>query len=44
MVGEKETIDISVGLWMGKERGRRGGRRGAHVHMKKRLLNIFRET
>ena len=31
MVGENKTIDTSVGVWRGKERGRKGGRRGAHV-------------
>ena len=33
MVGEKAPIDTSVGVWRGKERGRKGGRRGAHVCM-----------
>ena len=33
LVGEKETIDTSVGVWRGKERGRKGGRRGACMYV-----------
>ena len=42
LVGEKETIDTSVGVWKGKERGRKGGGREAHVCM--HAVHVYTST